>query len=139
VDDGTAPDALALPADEGGDPFEDWVVEAMDELPDAFRERLGGVAIVVEDWPTHDQLETVHAPGLFGLYQGVPRSAWGADQVPIPSKITIFRGPLLRSFAAQEDRRAQVIATVHHEIAHHFGISDERLHELASQHRSRLR
>lgn len=117
------------------DPFEDWVIEAIDALPEAFRERLGSVAIVVEDWPSEAQLASVGAPGLYGLYQGVPRSRWGADNAAYPSKITIFRGPLTRHHRTPEAMRAKVIETVHHEIAHHFGISDERLHELAREQR----
>lgn len=112
--------------------FEDWVLEAIDALPAIFRERLGSVAIVVEDWPTRAQLASVGAGGLYGLYQGVPRSSPGADHAATPSKITIFRGTLERHHHTPEALRAKVIDTVHHEIAHHFGISDERLHELAT-------
>jgi predicted Zn-dependent protease with MMP-like domain len=119
------------------DPFEGWVIEAIDALPEAFRERLGSVAIVVEDWPNERQLASVGAPGLYGLYQGVPRSRWGADNAAYPSKITIFRGPLTRHHRTPEAMRAKVIETVHHEIAHHFGISDARLAELAAEHRGR--
>jgi predicted Zn-dependent protease with MMP-like domain len=114
--------------------FEDWVAEAIDALPHAFRERLGSVAIVIEDWPTDAQLRSVGAGGLYGLYQGVPRSAWGADHAAYPSKITIFRGPLTSRFRTRDAMRAKVHETVHHEIAHHFGISDARLVELAREH-----
>jgi predicted Zn-dependent protease with MMP-like domain len=111
--------------------FEDWVFEAIDALPAAFRERLGSVAIVVEDWPSPALLASVNAAGLYGLYQGVPRSVPGAESAAVPSKITIFRGPLVGGFSTVEAIRAKVIDTVHHEIAHHFGISDARLQELA--------
>ena len=114
--------------------FEDWVFEAIDALPEAFRERLGSVAIVVEEWPTADQLAEVNAAGLYGLYEGIPRSALSADQIATPSRITIFRGTLEAHFRTPEALRAKVIDTVHHEIAHHFGISDARLHELAAEH-----
>ncbi len=114
--------------------FEDWVYEAIDGLPAAFRDRLGSVAIVIEEWPTPAQLSSVGAGGLYGLYQGVPRSLPGADHASTPSKITIFRGQLERSFRTPEALRAKVIDTVHHEIAHHFGISDARLVELAAEH-----
>jgi predicted Zn-dependent protease with MMP-like domain len=124
-------DPLAEP---DGDPFEDWVIEAIEALPPAFRERLGSVAIVVEDEATPQQLASVQAFGLYGLYQGVPRSAWGADGSPVPSKITIFRGPLLRAHRTPAGQRQAVIETVHHEIAHHFGISDDRLRDLAAEH-----
>jgi predicted Zn-dependent protease with MMP-like domain len=110
--------------------LEAFVVDALERLPAAFRERLGSVAIVIEDEPTPDQLASVRAHGLYGLYQGVPRTAWAADQASVPSKITIFRGPLTRANRTPERLAAAVAETVYHEIAHHFGISDTRLHEL---------
>jgi predicted Zn-dependent protease with MMP-like domain len=116
------------------DPVEALVVEALDMLPDMFRDRLGSVAIVVEDEPTGEQLRSVRAHGLFGLYQGVPRTSWAAESAPYASKITIFRGPLTRASRSPEDLARRVEDTVHHEIAHHFGISDERLRELRRVH-----
>ena len=86
--------------------------------------------IVVEEEASPDQLHSVRAHGLFGLYQGVPRTSWAADHSPYASKITIFRGPLLRASRNADDLARRVTETVHHEIAHHFGISDERLREL---------
>jgi len=110
--------------------FEDWVFEAIDALPEAFRERVGTVAIVVEAWPTPEQLAAGHAAGLYGLYQGVPRSQLSADHVAVPSRITIFRGQLEAHYPDQAALHAKVMHVVRHEIAHHFGISDDRLHEL---------
>ena len=115
--------------------IEALVIEALEALPDVFRERLGSVAIVVEDEPTSEQLAAVGAPGLFGLYQGVPRTVLGADQVAIPSKITLFRGPLMRASPTASALSVRVTETVHHEIAHHFGISDARLRDLRRAHR----
>ena len=112
--------------------LEGFVIDALERLPATFRERLGSVAIVIEDEPTAEQLAAVRAPGLYGLYQGIPRTAWAADQISVPSKITIFRGPLMRSHRTPERLAAAVADTVYHEIAHHFGISDARLHELRS-------
>jgi predicted Zn-dependent protease with MMP-like domain len=112
------------------DPFGALVVAALDELPDVFRERLGSVAIVVEEEPTGDQLRSVGAHGLFGLYQGVPRTSWAAESAVYASKITIFRGPLIRASRTPEELARRVTETVHHEIAHHFGISDDRLRDL---------
>ena len=106
------------------------VVEALERLPALFRDRLGSVAIVIEDEPTSDQLASVRANGLYGLYQGVPRTVWGAEQASVPSKITIFRGPLTRAHRTPARLAAAVTDTVYHEIAHHFGIIDARLHEL---------
>ncbi len=110
--------------------IEEYVVDALERLPEPFAGQLGSVAIVIEDEPTPAQLASVGAPGLFGLYQGIPRTRLSADAAPAPSKITLFRGPLVR---ASRDRAAladRVADTVYHEIAHHFGISDARLHEL---------
>jgi predicted Zn-dependent protease with MMP-like domain len=112
--------------------IEDLVDDAVDALPQAFRERLGSVAIVVEDEPTPDQLASVGARGLFGLYQGVPRTAWGADGAAVPSKITIFRGPLVRAHPTPAGLIRAVHDVVRHEVAHHFGISDDRLRELSA-------
>ena len=89
------------------------------------------MAIVVEDEPTREQLVSVRAPGLYGLYQGVPRTAWGASGAPVPSKITLFRGPLERMHRDPARLAAAVRETLFHEVAHHFGISDARLHELS--------
>ena len=112
------------------DEIEDMVFDALDALPDQFRGQLGSVAIVIEEEATPDQLALVGAHGLYGLYQGVPRTRLSADAAPTPSKITIFRGPLVRHSRTPEELAAAVADTVYHEIAHHFGISDERLHEL---------
>ena len=107
------------------------VVDALDRLPAPYRERLGSVAIVIEEEAAPEQLASVGAAGLFGLYQGVPRTVYGAEGAQLPSKITIFRGPLLRAFPTPDALAAAVTRTVYHEIAHHFGISDARLEELA--------
>jgi len=117
------------PADPEPD-IEGLVIDALDGLPEVFRERLGSVAIVIEDEPTPAQLASVGVLGLYGLYQGVPRTNLAAEGAPVPSKITIFRGPLMRASRTSEALAAAVTETVYHEIAHHFGISDARLHEL---------
>lgn len=110
--------------------FDAVIDDVLDRLPDAFAEQLGSVAIVVEDEPTPEQLTSVGAWGLFGLYQGVPRTRFGVDNVPIPSKITLFRGPLTRSNPGPERLTKAIEETLLHEIAHHLGISDDRLREL---------
>ena len=114
---------------------ETLVVDALDRLPAPYRERLGSVAIVIEEEATPEQLATVAARGLFGLYQGVPRTVYGAESAHFPSKITIFRGPLVRAYRSPEALAAAVSHTVYHEIAHHFGISDARLEELGRRPR----
>jgi predicted Zn-dependent protease with MMP-like domain len=110
--------------------FESLVDDAVAAIPRPFRDHLRSVAIVIEDEPTADQLAAVRAHGLFGLYQGVPRTVYGADLAAIASKITIFRGPLERAHPDPQDLAVAVRDTVHHEVAHHLGISDARLREL---------
>jgi predicted Zn-dependent protease with MMP-like domain len=122
-------DADGSSSDPTGD-FDELVDLAIEAIPSPFREQLGSVAIVVEDEPTAAQLRSVNAPGLFGLYQGVPRTRWGADATPVPSKITIFRGPLERAHGRGSRLAAAVQDVVVHEIAHHFGIDDDRLRDL---------
>ena len=117
--------------------IEDLVVDALERLPSPFRDQLGSVAIVIEEEASLEQLAATRAHGLYGLYQGVPRTAFSADAAPIPSKITIFRGPLVRANPTPARLAAAVADTVYHEIAHHLGISDARLHELASERESR--
>jgi predicted Zn-dependent protease with MMP-like domain len=120
---------------EADDPFEALVTAALASLPEFFRDRLDTVAIVIEDEPTADDLAQTGAPGLLGLYLGVPRTSYGASEAAVPSKITIYRGPHLRIFRTPESLALGVAETVRHEVAHHFGISDARLDELARERR----
>ena len=110
--------------------LEALVIDALERLPAPFRERLGSVAIVIEEEASPDELASVGARGLFGLYHGIPRTTLSADAAPTPSKITIYRGPLTRAYRDPAALAAAVADTVYHEIAHHFGISDARLDEL---------
>ncbi len=131
--DGPSPAERRPALDDSTDAFEGLVVAAIDALPPVFRDRLGSVAIVVEDEPDAAQLAATGAPGLLGLYTGVPRTAYGASDAAVPSKITIYRGPHLRIFRSPDALAGGVAETVRHEIAHHFGISDARLAELARE------
>ena len=113
--------------------FEDLVGLALDAIPDPFAAALDEVAIVVADEPTDEQRrENGIGPDevLYGLYEGVPRTEWGADWAPIPNRITLFRLPLEADFADPDDLADEVWITVVHELAHHLGIDDDRLHEL---------
>jgi predicted Zn-dependent protease with MMP-like domain len=116
--------------------FDEVIDDVIDDLPEAFAERLGSVAIVVEDEASPEQLAAVGARGLFGLYQGVPRTRFGVDNVPLPSKITLFRGPLTRAHPTPLRLTTAIEDTLLHEIAHHFGIDDNRLHELRAEGRA---
>jgi predicted Zn-dependent protease with MMP-like domain len=124
------PAAVDPELDTEDDVLESIVFDALDNLPSVFRDQLGSVAIVIEQEPTPAQLASVGARGLYGLYQGVPRTTYAAENAAVPSKITLFRGPLVRASATSAALAARVTDTVYHEIAHHFGISDARLHEL---------
>jgi predicted Zn-dependent protease with MMP-like domain len=119
------------------DPFEVALESALGEIPEPYRSQLHSVAIVIQEEPDAEQLASVRAHGLFGLYQGVPRTAYGADQAPVPSKITLFRGPLMRAHRTRDALIRGVRETLHHEVAHHLGISDARLGELARDRRGR--
>jgi predicted Zn-dependent protease with MMP-like domain len=105
--------------------FEQLVGDALDELPADLAALMSNVAVTVEDEPP---------PGsrLLGLYHGVPLGSRGPYYTGVlPDKITIYRGPIERMCGGDPERlRQQVRRTVLHEIAHHFGISDERLVEL---------
>ena len=116
--------------DSGADAFDEALEAAIARLPDAYRAQLATVAIVVADEATPEELALVGAPGLYGLYRGVPRTAFGADNVPIPSVITLYRGPLERRWRGTAALVHGVEETLRHELAHHLGISDARLDEL---------
>ncbi len=119
------------------DRFQDLVAEALDSLPEEFLVRLENVEVVVEEWPSEDDLAEAGMEGadpaeLLGLYHGIPltdRGSWYAGV--LPDRIVIYQRPLEQ--AADEDPelvREEVQRTVIHEIAHFYGISDERLEEM---------
>jgi predicted Zn-dependent protease with MMP-like domain len=105
--------------------FERAVEEAVESLPEDLRAAMSNVELVIEDEPPAGK-------PLLGLYEGIPltrRSSWYGG-VP-PDKISIYRGPLERYYGRDPSAlREQIRRVVLHEIAHHFGISDERLREL---------
>ena len=121
------------------DYFDQLITHALENLPPEFRAQLDSVAIVVDDYPTQGQLQATHSHGLFGIYEGIPRTAYGADHAPIASKITLFRGPLEAYSSSAADLAQSVEDTLFHEIAHHMGISDARLRELEADRRQRRR
>jgi predicted Zn-dependent protease with MMP-like domain len=116
--------------------FEQLVAAALDDLPPFFHEKMSNVEVLIEAWPTRDDLQTAGIPYghmLLGLYQGVPLTQRGAHyQLALPDRITIFQGPIEQVYQTPEAIRAGVRRTVVHELAHHFGISDERLRELGA-------
>lgn len=113
--------------------FEHLVAIALAEIPMPFAAALEEVAIVIEDEPTPEQLrdnELQADDTLYGLYEGVARTEWGADWISVPNRISLFRLPLEADFADPDDLAEEVRITVIHELAHHLGIDDDRLHDL---------
>jgi predicted Zn-dependent protease with MMP-like domain len=112
--------------------FYELVERALEGLPPELSELLDNVAIVVDDWPDYSTPLTNGEYGdtLYGLYEGVPLTERGGGYYGIlPDKITIFKGPLERDFRRAE-LEEQIRITVVHEVAHHFGIDEDRLEEL---------
>jgi predicted Zn-dependent protease with MMP-like domain len=116
--------------------FEHWVEEAVIQLPEYFRARLDNVAIVVEEWADR---ETLRAAGvrrpeeLLGFYHGIPLTKRTSGYLLVtPDKISIYRRPILLQCRTLDEARRLAQHVVQHEIAHYFGISDERLHELGA-------
>lgn len=106
--------------------FEGAVEDALDEIPAELAAQMDNVVVLVEDDAPLDE------PDLLGLYEGTPLTErgewWGAGS--LPDRITIFRNPTLSVCDSREEVVEEVAVTVVHEIAHHFGINDDRLHEL---------
>ena len=103
--------------------FDDHVRAALDELPPHLAAALKNVAVVVED-------ENPEDPDLFGLYQGVPLPERGDDAGLLPDKISIYRLPLEDCFPDADELREEIRITVLHELAHYFGLDEDRLTEL---------
>jgi predicted Zn-dependent protease with MMP-like domain len=110
------------------DRFERLVDGALAAIPPPFSDALREVAVVVEDEPTSEQLRD--ADDLYGIYEGTPRTEWQADFSMAPNKITLFRWALEDDFPDPRDLEEEIRITVIHELAHHLGIDDDRLHEL---------
>ena len=106
--------------------FEDLVADALDALPGWVLERMDNVEVLVEDEPPEDE------PDLLGLYRGIPLAERdGGYAFVLPDTITLFRSTIEeRAGRDPAALRREIVHTVAHEVAHHFGIDDARLHEL---------
>ncbi|MFC7547085.1 metallopeptidase family protein [Plantactinospora sp. GCM10030261] len=114
-----------VPVEMSRERFEELVGEALDEVPEELLGLMSNVVILVEDEPPPGE------PELLGLYEGHALTERGWDYGGVlPDRILIYRGPILRICADDEEVVDEVAVTVVHEIAHHFGIDDERLHDL---------
>lgn len=107
--------------------FEDAVSDALDGVPAELLDLVDNVVVLVEDEPPGSEPDD-----LLGVYEGTPITerdmSWAMGA--LPDRITLFRGPLTRMCDDREELLDEIAVTVVHEIAHHFGIDDERLHEL---------
>jgi predicted Zn-dependent protease with MMP-like domain len=123
--------------------FEELVRRALAQIPDEIAQRIDNVDVEVQDMPSPDQLRATGVTGrgtLFGLYQGIPltRRTSGYNLAP-PDRIIIFQRPLESIARSETDLVDRVRATVVHEVAHHFGISDARLREIEAERRGERR
>jgi predicted Zn-dependent protease with MMP-like domain len=111
--------------------FEDLVSDALDSLPEDVARAMQNVEVVVENEPPAEMLKGLpRGTTLLGLYHGVPLTNRERYDRALPDKISIYRGPIARLARTPEQIKEQVRRTVIHEIAHHFGIDEARLHEL---------
>jgi len=115
-----SPPRMEMSAEE----FEMHVAEALDEIPSQLAELIDNCVILVEDYPPPDM------PDTLGLYSGIPLTERGQFYTGLPDRIQIFRYPILALCATSEQVIEEIRITVVHEIAHHFGMDDKRLHEL---------
>lgn len=113
--------------------FRGLVLEALEGLPEDFVDRMDNCDVVTQDWPDPNQLDVGGAGSrydLLGLYEGIPLTDRDSYDLVLPDKITLFQRPLEAICPTKKEVIEQVRITVAHEIAHHFGIDDERLEEL---------
>ena len=116
--------------------FESAVADAMDAIPEDLAEQMDNVVVLVVDEPEPEMLteadyDGTGRPTLLGLYDGVPLTERDAGwSLVLPDRILIFKGPLERWCMSREELVEEITVTVLHEVAHHFGIDDARLHEL---------
>jgi predicted Zn-dependent protease with MMP-like domain len=119
--------------------FEAVVARTINDLPLEFRERLENVDIVVQDWPTPEQLRQVklrHPGQLLGLYHGIPRARWGRGyRTVLPDKISIFQKPIEAQCHSAEEIELKIGEVVRHEIAHHFGTDEKTLQRIERERR----
>lgn len=111
--------------------FKELVAEALTSLPEEFAAAMENVAVVVEEEPTAEELESLgldpEQDDLFGLYQGVPLPERGPDAPVLPDRIAIYRLPILWACETREEAVEEVRTTVIHELGHYFGLDEDEL------------
>ena len=118
--------------------FRRLVDEALESIPPEFRDAMQNIAIVIEDEPTLEQLESVEIEPpdtLLGLYEGTPLTErhWAHGNV-LPDKVTLFQGPIEDSSDGDEDVVVAIGETLIHEIGHYFGLSEEQIEEIEERY-----
>jgi predicted Zn-dependent protease with MMP-like domain len=101
--------------------FERLVGKALTALPDEFQSRLENVVVFIEDESPEDM------PDTLGLYEGVPLTERTSDDLGLPDRITLFKGPIERACRTEEEIESEVRLTVLHEVGHFFGLEEEQL------------
>jgi predicted Zn-dependent protease with MMP-like domain len=115
--------------------FQQIIADALDSLPNKFREAMANIAVVVEDWPDEDILAHMGIDSkndLFGLYHGTPLPERNHEDgaMLLPDVITLYRRPLEHACRTESELRREIRITLLHEIGHYFGLDEERLGEL---------
>ena len=118
---------------EENDIFEKYVVDAIDNIPDMYQDKMNNVAITVEDQPSMQQRNKLglrHCDALYGLYEGVPLNKRNGATLTIqPDKITIFKFPMVHIFNTESSLKKQIYETLWHEVAHYFGLNHSQIHK----------
>ena len=115
--------------------FERLVVEAFQQIPDELKTYLDNVDVIVDDMPSWDQLaghQIEEGEYLLGLYEGIPLPDRDEYGMVLPDKITLFQESIESVCSDNDEIVEQIRLTVVHEVAHHFGIDDDRLHQLGA-------
>lgn len=115
--------------------FEELVSEALDAIPPELASLIDNCAVVVEEWASPEQMRDAEVPDgdvLYGIYEGIDLTSRSPlDYAGVmPDRIVVFMGPHLEVCETEDDLAEEILTTVVHEVAHHFGIHDDRLHEL---------
>lgn len=113
--------------------FEQYVSEAVDNIPKQYLEKMKHVAIMIEEMPTMEQRHRLglrQCDALYGLYEGIPLTKRGGATLSVPpDRITIFKHPMIEFFSEPTALKAQIKETLWHEVAHFFGLDHEQIHQ----------
>lgn len=113
--------------------FQEFINQAVERTPQAYKQRLQNVAFILEDEPSDEQrvkMRLSDRQSLLGLYEGVPLPARGGATKLLPDKITLFKNPLLAISGSEGELKENIRHTVWHEIAHYFGLDHSRIYKL---------